>query len=126
MYHDNSVDLESLKGLQINAVNGMGEGSESVVFTLSNGKQFTMYHEQDCCESVYLADVCGDIDDLINATIVHFEERTEGQESDWDSTTYTFYDIQTTKGSVNLRWIGTSNGYYSESVDIKWSSNSEL
>jgi hypothetical protein len=124
------LELEDLKGLVIKSVEGLEEESEEVIFSTECGKQFKMYHEQDCCEGVAVDDVCGGIDDLIGAEIVHFEERTNHGDEDSDpkdkpseyceSFTWTFYDIQTTKGSVNIKWLGESNGYYSESVDIVW------
>lgn len=113
--------LETLVGSVISSVTGLSEESLEVVFTLSDGRTFKMYHEQDCCESVEVHDVCGDIEDLIGAIIVHFEERvSESQNGNEGTCTWTFYDIQTTKGCVNIRWLGESNGYYSEAVDVRW------
>jgi hypothetical protein len=95
-----------------------------LVFHLDNGARLRMYHEQDCCESVYLEDVVGDLDDLVGTPILEAEcarskDLQPGQEKPYDGFTWTFYKIGTNKGSVTLRWYGTSNGYYSEEMDIE-------
>ena len=115
------ANIEMFTGLSFAKVEGMVEGSDEVIFTTTSGEVFEMYHQQDCCEDVWLEDVCGDVDDIINSKIIHFDVRTqegEGSHEFVESATWTFYDIQTEKGSVNLRWVGESNGYYSESVQI--------
>ena len=47
-----------------------------------------MYHEQDCCESVYLEEIIGDLDDLIGSPITMAEEISQVGESDWGSATW--------------------------------------
>lgn len=81
-------------------------------------------HEQDCCEQVWLDDISGYLDDIIERPILKAEERISKDEvypksKRLDSSvTWTFYTIATFNGYVDLRWVGTSNGYYSESISI--------
>lgn len=120
------MEFKRLKGLTIVDVKGLEKGSEEVFFETKNAagetRKFHMLHYQDCCESVYVADVDGDVTDLIGAKVVEAYEETKdasGSEDVYDSGTWTFYFIQTTKGGVWIRWLGESNGYYSESVDFE-------
>lgn len=78
-----------------------------------------MWHEQDCCEDVRIEDICGDLDDLTGAPILRADERTSSGETDGGSHTWTFYEFATVKGSVTIRWLGESNGYYSERLSIE-------
>lgn len=93
-----------------------------IVFQVSENESYLMYHEQDCCESVYIEDVCGDIENLKESPILIAEERSNGKdELDEEDRTvlWTFYEFATIKGSVTIRWYGSSNGYYSERVSFK-------
>lgn len=99
---------------------------EEVFFYCEKGSVYKLYHSQSCCEYVRLDDVCGDFDDLIGSKIIQatcvsdapHEDRPDIISGDYASATWTFYIIATNKGSVTLRWVGTSNGYYSEEVDF--------
>ncbi len=112
------MEFKVLEGLTVTEVLGLEQDSEEVIFKTKCGQTYKLYHEQDCCEWVYVSDVCGDLADLEDSLILTAREDS-GEMVDVDeSGTWTFYNIQTNKGSVQIRWNGESNGYYSESVDF--------
>jgi hypothetical protein len=90
------------------------------------GVVFAILHQQDCCESVDLIDVAGDLGDLICAPVLVSEARTSDADPrgentyghDYSSATWTFIELATNKGSVTLRYYGASNGYYSETAGL--------
>lgn len=89
---------------------------DEIVFSLEDGSEWVLNHEQNCCEDVYIESVVGELSDLVNTPILVAEE-TSGRIEDADeSGTWTFYKLATAKGWVDVRWNGYSNGYYSEDV----------
>lgn len=111
------MGIEILLGETLTQVN-VDDVRDVITFTTSKGKIYQMYHDQDCCEHVSIDDVNGDINDLIGNPILFAEEVTNRTPIELyeDSVTWTFYKLATVKGWVDIRWYGSSNGYYSESV----------
>ncbi len=104
---------------------------DELLFVDMEGTLFTFYHENGCCEQVSIDDVEGDLDFLVNSPIL-LAERVSSTETDElpaktedsdgysdTSHTWTFFKFATIKGTVVVKWYGTSNGYYSEDVDFK-------
>jgi len=102
----------------------LSQNKDEILFTRLDGVQYKMHHYQDCCESVYVEDVCGDLDDLVNSPVfvaeVVSERKSDTDDHGWpESCTWTFYKFATVKGWVTIRWMGQSNGYYSERVTFE-------
>ena len=120
---DMQCDVNQLTGKTITSITGMEEGSDSVVFVCADNSEYMLFHEQDCCESVALNDIEGDLSDLIGSPVMLAEESYSQEQpmppGDYvESFTWTFYRLATAKGFVVLRWLGESNGYYSEQVSF--------
>ena len=117
------VNITELLGKTILSIRGAEKEGDKIVFNCDDGTEYVMEHEQGCCESVWIEDIAGDIDDLIGTPITLAEEVSNSDDpslDEWDSSwTWTYYKLATVKGYVTIRWYGTSNGYYSESVDIR-------
>ena len=98
-------------------------GDPAMLFETANGERFMFAHQQDCCESVDINDIVGDLQDLVGEPLllaeqVQGETPVDFEEEYHESVTWTFYKFATRKGYVDVRWLGESNGYYSESVDL--------
>ena len=114
-------NLSRILGKTVVSIAGMFKESEEIIFTFSDGEFAKFYHEYDCCETVDVEDVCGCPEDLIGYHLVVAREATVERGDEYgEHETATFYEFATNKGSVTIRWLGRSNGYYSERVDIEY------
>jgi hypothetical protein len=114
-----SAKIEDMVGKVFTRVTG-GVGEGAMVFENAT-ERFVFFHSQDCCESVDINDIAGDLEDLVGEPLwiaVEVSGATEPDEEHYESYTYTFYKFATRKGYVDVRWLGESNGYYSEGVSL--------
>lgn len=124
--YENHCPISTLIGKTLVRAEQIGE--DVIVFVSDAGEAYRMWHSQDCCETVAVEDIAGDLTDLIGSPIVQAEEATNSENPksetfgdhtyEDESHTWTFYKLATNKGSVTIRWYGSSNGYYSEGVDF--------
>jgi len=114
---ESGARIEDMRGKVFTSVTQ--DGSEMVFENAT--ERFVFFHSQDCCEHVGINDIVGDLEDLVGEPLLIAEEvsgATEPDEEHYESYTYTFYKFATRKGYVDVRWLGESNGYYSESVSL--------
>ena len=107
----------------------VGEYETSLLLEFESGNGLLLTHYQDCCEYVAIDDIVGGkLEDLKGQKILKFEEvinidldeKPKNLDIDEEiySSTWTFYKISTFKDDITIRWFGTSNGWYSEKVDV--------
>lgn len=117
-YNSNYPDIKEMEGKTFTRV---WSDDDRLVFE-NEDDRYIFYHSQDCCESVYIESIVGDLDDLVGTPLLLSEEVSsdDGPLNQYEeSYTWTFYKFATIKGYVDVRWYGSSNGYYSESVSLK-------
>ena len=119
---DSYVLFETLLGKTLVSIEGGGEGGNSLIFTTTEKERFKLFHYQNCCESVYIEDIIGDLQGLIGEPLL-VAEQVNGAGcpplyKHEESFTWTFYKLDTRKGGVTIRWYGSSSDYYSDSVDL--------
>ncbi len=125
MSHDSNVNvLISLTILGINR--GNKNNQDRLLITTEEGRSFLFYHSQDCCESVSIERIRGSLKKLEGQKIVDATEVISSENPRFyrvpeytpESQTWTIVTLKTEKDVVEIRWHGTSNGYYSESVSF--------
>ena len=123
-YYDytNRVDIADMVGKVFTSVKNVDD--TELVFE-NDTERFVFFHSQDCCEHVRIEDIVGDLSDLEGIELLKAEEThnlfdmlSSADKKLSESGTWTFYKFATRKGYVDVRWLGESNGYYSERVDL--------
>lgn len=107
--------------------------TDRLEFDAEDGSRYALFHCQDCCESVAIEDINGDLADLVGVPLLMADEATSGErpadlpslDYEPESQTWTFYKFGTIKGYVDVRWFGQSNGWYSEGVSFASADGSE-
>lgn len=121
MDYETDFNFHFMQGLTLARID---KTDDRVELHTTDGRSFLMYHSQDCCESVSVESVIGNIEDVLGSPITHAErvissENPPGFTKEYqDSFTWTTFTVITAKGSLVIRWYGESNGYYSESVSF--------
>jgi len=112
-----NLDVSILLGKTLESI--YNKEARILLFTTSDGEQYELYHKQDCCEEVIIESIAGDLNDLLGEPLLEAEVVSNHSDSIFgDSITWTFYKFGTRKGHVTIRWVGASNGYYSEEVQL--------
>lgn len=122
---EQSEDISTLVGRVPTRIE---QTEDTIEMHFRDGSRCEFYHVQDCCESVDIEDVNGDWEDLIGQKLMVAECRSSERWIPDDEVgegieEWTFYTFRSVKGSVDVRWFGTSNGYYSTSVCFHFSSH---
>lgn len=108
------MQLYNIKDLIGQTIIRIDKTDYEISFTTKEGKDYLIYHEQDCCEEVYIKDICGKIKDLVDAPLLMAEEITDNN----DDHEWTFYKFATIKGYVTIQWYGDPDSYYSTKVNL--------
>tara|TARA_R110000803_G_scaffold22351_5_gene55762 strand:+ start:1924 stop:2295 length:372 start_codon:yes stop_codon:yes gene_type:complete len=114
------MNTEVLNSLQGETLAYIDESPDQVLLTTVSGREFQVYHRQDCCESVGIEDTEGNWHDLVGKPLLSVDEECEdASDRSSDSATATRLTFKVDGATVINKWIGESNGYYSESITIE-------
>ena len=105
--------LDDLFGRKVKSVTGCHKGSEYMEICFTDGLK-AIFEPANYMANVEIEDVNGDPQGMVGNLITLVEVI-----SDLDSAnnTWTYYRFATLDGYIDIRWFGSSNGYYSEKVN---------
>tara|TARA_R110000851_G_scaffold73880_1_gene162942 strand:- start:392 stop:778 length:387 start_codon:yes stop_codon:yes gene_type:complete len=99
---------------------------DEIYMIFSDGSLGRFYHDARDAAEVNIDDVNGDWADLIGHPLLVADERISESDTRHGSETWTFYTFRGIGGSVDVKWHGESDGYYSESVEFKLTEYDEI
>ena len=111
------MDFSILTGKVLTKIDEQGE---AIYFHCADGQVYSSVHMQDCCESVHVYEIRGDIQAVLESPVLFACEDWPGtvilgiKYDPCDSYTWTRQRIETKRGYVEFIWLGESNGYYGE------------
>ena len=114
--HEDRIKLEDLAGETLTAVD-IFDGDE-IILTTQSGRRVKIFHDQDCCESVGIEGPEGDWTPLLGKVLLECKQESESFVRAYGTGTKTTLTFRVDDATVVSRWIGESNGYYSEEVHI--------
>lgn len=123
------VELSELNGKVISKIEGLEKWSDEVRIFTECGNEYLFYNDQDHA-SIRLEDFEISANSLNSALIISAQmvsnKGIDKKPSEYsESWIWTFYKIETNKGGLWMRWLGESNGYYSEHVSFDRVNNPE-
>ena len=122
MGYNDRIEIGSLVGETLTYID-TDDKNEEIMLTTASGRRIKIFHSQDCCETVRIEDTEGNWHDLIGKVIIEAsaDVQPEGDPPPEypDSWTRTALTFKVDGATVISRWIGESNGYYSEDVDLE-------
>jgi len=98
---------------------------DEFVLSFTDGTQLKFYHEQYCCEKVYITQFVFSIPEIKGFASIIGKELKSIKESykkgEWEYGTYTETKLEfdTSCGKFEVHWYGESNGWYDENVSFQ-------
>ena len=115
-------DISKLIGETLTHID-VDPSDDRILLTTESGRTILIHHDQDCCETVRIEGSGGDWHELVGKVILSASHESfpggDPPPEYPDSWTRTLLTFKVDGATVISRWIGESNGYYSESVDIE-------
>lgn len=116
------TDEEKINKILGATITEVSVNSDDKVLICTENGNILFFHSQDCCESVYLTSFEPDLKELVTDSIKEVIFHLEHDEDGYTSETTTYITILTNSNKTfKMVWVGSSNGYYSEDVNISYS-----